>query len=460
MRTRINQEQEHHNFTISIKRELELASENAPAEQLLELKTQVEGFFLKRNKPACESSPQEGWLSHEIWSTIPDNIQNALAPYHQRENEEHGHYLERTKTVRKEAIGICLANLRNRQKDIDEFINSSDRIKKIILILIGYNYPNCTLQPVDLENSASINRLLRELLVKWHPKKLKYYESFQPYYSAFFEDHNFLYYIEKTKKLHALPYSHLCLYKSITPLDSFRIEAELTHQASLQQRNQTRHPHYQRQQQQYNSWQQEPNQAFEKIVAEFASFEKELKKINRSLAKLKNPLYAELKEYIINEGLSINKNTGVDILLNPEERTEQFNTIKTRAERIKTIEKRIKQREFRKKDAYTQINFKLYTLPGHIDRSEFEHNKSALINNLINKFLAIETKHINAAITSNKNLSYIKSKTRLTIRVSKKAHRKIKKLATQHKITQELLINIIIQDSKDDHTRFTEKLSD
>lgn len=119
----------------------------------------------------------------------------------------------------------------------------------------------------------------------------------------------------------------------------------------------------------------------------------------------------------------------------------------------------MEQRKFREKDTQTQINFKVYTLPnGHLHRDEFTRKKSTLFNSLINKFLAIGTKHINRAIALNKNHPYDKkSSTKSTIRVPKTTHLKIKNLAKQHRITQELLINIIIQANKNNYASFLEK---
>lgn len=422
MKTLKSQEKEHAYFSNNIKRELDLALEDATVEKTLKIKIVIERTINIGRDTTYKFSP-----------LIGEKIANLLAPYEQGRRETDRQYLARTKIPQNIAVELCLAHLRGKQKDIDAIIESSDRVKKITLFLIAHNYPNSghTLEPDDLRNSASVNRKLRELLVKSTPKELKYYESFQPYYSALFEDHRFLYFIEKTKAPNYL-YTYLCIFKSITPLDLFRIETEIIHKMHLENRN----------------------LAFQNTIDGFAHYEKKLKKIDRSLAKLKNPLYAELKEYIFNAGFSINKNTGAEILLNPAHSADLI------IKQIRTIEKRVEQREFRKKDAYTQINFNVYNLPDNYPhRDEFNRNKSALINNFIHNFLAIGTKHINTAITSNKNLPYKKSSTKLTIRAPKKAHLKIKNLAKQHKITQELLVNIIIQDNKDNDTHFIKKTS-
>ena len=429
-----SQEKKYADFYNNLKRELDLALEDATVEKTLKIKIVIERTINIGRDTTYKFSPLLG-----------ENITNLLVPYEQGHRETDRQYLARTKIPQNIAVELCLANLRGKQKDIDAIIESSDRVKKITLFLIAHNYPNSghILEPGDLKNSASVNRKLRELLVKSTPKELKYYESFQPYYSALFEDHRFLYFIEKTKVPNYL-YTYLCIFKSITPLDLFRIETEITYKKDLKKRN----------------------QVFKNTIAEFEYHEKKLNGINRSLAKLKNPLYAELKEYIINAGFSINKNTGAKILLSTAETADTAETVETVEtvetantiiKKIRTIEKRVEQREFRKKDAYTQINFNVYTFPDNYPhRNDFNRNKSALINKLISKFLAIGTKHINTAIASNKNLPCKKSSTKLTIRVPKKAHLKIKNLAKQHKITQELLVNIIIQDDKNNYTRFIE----
>lgn len=446
MKPKISQDKIYFNFYENIKRELDIAFKNASVEQIHQTKNRISEFFFVEHRSSKEQR-KKGLLSkkaeelldakklnaYKTSLLIEDNIRSVLAPYAQGEEETEDLYSARIEIPQKIAGELCLASLRKRQKDIGDIIESSDRIKKITLLLIKQHYPhsNYALGRGDLKNSASINHLLHTKLLRFTYAELKHCETYQPYYSALFEDHRFLYFIEKTKVPHA-PYEYLCIYNSLTPLDLFRIETEITHKMHLENRN----------------------LVFQNTIAGFAHHEKKLKKIDRSLAKLKNPLYAELKEYIFNAGFSINKNTGAEILLNPAHSADLI------IKQIRTIEKRVEQREFRKKDTYTQINFNVYNLPNsYLHRDEFNRNKSALINNLIHNFLAIGTKHINTAIASNKNLPYKKSSTKLTIRVPKKAHLKIKNLAKQHKITQELLVNIIIQDNKDNDTHFIKKTS-
>lgn len=413
------QEKEHIKFFEDMKKELELKLEDASVETICKIKEFIEKILSVGTLP-----------SYEEYLLAGDDIRRFLMPYEQGESEMDDLYLARIETPRNIAIQLCLVNLRNRQKNIDDIIESSDRVKKTTLLLITHHQPRSDygLEPGDLKNSASLNHELRKQLFNSTGIELKRHESYTPYYSALFENSHFLYFIGKIWKP-SRPYIYLYALKKITLIDLLRVEIEATHKNNPKGRD----------------------AAFKELIENFTIYEKKLRKINGSLAKLKDPLYAELKEYIVNRGFSINKNTGTEILFDP--------VSSLIIKQIRTIEKRVEQRKFREKDTQTQINFKVYTLPkGYLHHDEFTRKKSTLFNSLINKFLAIGTKHINKAIALNKNHPYDKSSnTKSTIRVPKATHLKIKNLAKQHRITQELLINIIIQDNKNNYASFLEK---
>lgn len=210
------QEKEHIKFFEDMKKELEL--EDASVETICKIKEFIEKFLSVDTLP-----------SYEEYLLAGDDIRRLLMPYEQGESEMDDLYLTRIETPRNIAIQLCLVNLRNRQKNIDDIIESSDRVKKITLLLITHHQPRSDygLEPGDLKNSASLNHELRKQLFNSTGIELKRHESYTPYYSALFENSHFLYFIEKIWKP-SRPYIYLYALKKITLIDLLRVEIEAT----------------------------------------------------------------------------------------------------------------------------------------------------------------------------------------------------------------------------------------
>ena len=406
---------------------------------LSDLNREFEGYFRKRSIDELHALKKmtldfiNGDLDSEQLKTYLRGLTVALLKKgkQQQLSETEEDYKKRIKHLSSKVADLWLNDIRAKQRRISDITDSKDRIKKLIQILIADNYSAAHNSPAeyplpwtligDLKSSTSINNQLHTSCSQITDSQLTELENYEPYFSASFTDKDFIHFLEqKAQQPGSITHLHTkqisCIYNSITHLDSFRIHTEMLGRQDLE-RSQSR---------------------YKEVINEYNKHIKKLDKIKKNLAGINSPKQAKIKEFITQQGFAINAKTGVDILLSARGQTVEKG--------IKRIIKTTEKETFRRKDKQTEKNFPIYDfLNTKLNPCDFIEHKTDTINNLVNDFLVNETAA--EIIASNKDLEYRKSKRQVSVRVPKPTVTAFEKLADDNNITQQLLLNIIIQHS-------------
>lgn len=399
-------------FLNDIKDEIDQFSKATSTAKMLDIKNLIEEFFTKGRSL---SSMQTG-LS-------PETIINLETRKLQHEDEDDKQYSRRIKHLSSQVSNLWLEEIRKRWGKIDNILDSRDRIKKLIQLLIcnsnasGYEMllkpPTGQSLIGDYRTNSSINRHLRTALMRFNDNDLAEIELCEPYFSKLFQNKDFAYFIEqKSKSLGVHIYNYIeqlkCIYDSITRFEHLRIYIDLTHRQELKNGKET----------------------YEKILEEYHVYEKKLLDINKALAGIQNPRQAALKEFITKEGFSITQNTGSSILLSSKEQAI--------TEGIGRIKRNSHQSKFRKADKQVEKNFLVYDfLDIGLNPCDFIEKKTDTINKLVGDFIISET--ATKIIASNKNLKRTKSTRQMTVRMPKPIITKITRLAKKNNISERCL---------------------
>lgn len=400
-------------FTPPIRDSFNLAFVNMGTHQIKSLRDTVTEERLAQSKPFTK---EETGLATPLLNSLMLN-------FNQESFEAENQHAKRIKAISGQLTKLCLETIRSRQKIIDSITTNSDRITKLVMLLINPSPliglpPPKTIRPItaDCGSLTSLNRLLQDRLVRLNLKGLELAERFQTSYFAVFGDSDFSDYIDRTK--HAYIEQFHCVHKSLKALDHLRIHNELF----------------------YKNNQKRRDEIYTEIIDGFKIYKKELTLIKNTLKKLGNPDYAELKEFIISNGFAINTKTGANILLGPK-RDFVF-------KKIKTIEKRLSQRKTRLADSQVQKNLIVYNFrETPLNPCDFMKEKTKTINKLIDEFLV--NKNAAEIISSRKDFESKENTRQVTVRMPQPTITKITRLAKKNNISEQLLLNIIIQHSSE-----------
>lgn len=339
---------------------------------------------------------------------------------------------ERIKKLSAHVAGLCRDAVKANWCIIDSITGSKDRVKKLIQFLKARNdfkasrFPSWAAPPdkvvvADFKNTSSIDDQLRQICLRITTLQLVQLEKYEPYFSALFCDNDFVrfveYRVQQKDETYCVPTKRLrCVHDSLSCLDHFRIDSEDLAQQSLQ----------------------ESRARYEAAIAGYNKYLKKLGTLQKKLAGIHTPKQAKLKEFITHEGFKISEKIGEDILLSDKGQAVE--------KEIQRLIKTAGKQKFRSKDKQQEKNFPVYNfLNSKLNPCDFIEHKTETINRLVNDFLSSATAL--ASISSTKDLNYVKGGRQMTVRMPKPTVAKIQRLAKKHNISQQLLLNIIIQHS-------------
>lgn len=385
---------------------------------------------LKKRAESFIAGDLDSWQLEQFLSKDAVTLLEIAKKFQMLETDKE--HQERIKKLSSYVAGLCKDAVKANWRIIDSITGSKDRVKKLTQFLKANTdfkasqFPLWAAPPeqpvvADFKNTSSIDDQLRQICIRITTLQLVRLEKYEPYFSALFCDKDFVRFVEyraqqkdetycvHTKRLH-------CIHDSLSCLDHFRIDSENLAQQSLQ----------------------ESRARYEAAIAGYNKYLKRLEALQKNLAGIHTPKQAKLKEFITHEGFKISEKLAEDILLSDKGQAVE--------KEIQRLIKTAGKQKFRSKDKQQEKNFPVYNfLNSKLNPCDFIEHKTETINRLVNDFLSSATAL--ASIASTKDLNYVKGGRQMTVRMPKPTVAKIQRLAKKHNISQQLLLNIIIQHS-------------
>lgn len=406
-------------FDISLSEELTRALDRMPTHKISDLKSLITA---ERLDSSLDFTTKVAGEAASALNAIRNNIQDN----HVKVEDLHNKFL---KNLSKNLNEIIQAYIINKRERINSIVENSDRVTKLIILNTTYSTrmkPNEPFQLItgNFLSTANLKEELRQRLLRLDIEGTERAEAFHIKYLSIFENNDFIEYVRKRPNKKTILKHIECTNKSITELDYFRIHTELVYIENPLKRD----------------------QSYEEITNSFKTYEQKLKTIRNILKKTTNTAYAELKEYISNNNLSINQATAAEILLNPAKHHMFKEIIK--------IDKKLSQRKTRSSDTQKQLNFPVYYLYGTKNNPcDLIKDKTKTIKILVENFFSDEHLGKNTEIIkAKKNIEYQQSNRQITVRMPKPMISKIHSNARKHNISIKMLLNIIIQHHLKDTT--------